>query len=165
MATPRVFVSSTCYDLKYIRENLKYFIRNIGYEPVLSEEGSVFYDPTKHTHESCLVEVPNCQLFVLVIGGRFGGEFNGEITSITNKEYREAINKKIPVFALVDANVYSDHYIYTKNRKNHKIDYSKITYPSIDNHAIEIFNFIDEVRKQSINNALIPFRDFNDIEN
>ena len=38
MAVPRVFVSSTCYDLKYIRENLKYFIRSLGYEPVLSEE-------------------------------------------------------------------------------------------------------------------------------
>ncbi len=30
MPTPRVFVSSTCYDLKYIRENLKFFIRNLG---------------------------------------------------------------------------------------------------------------------------------------
>lgn len=27
MATPRIFVSSTCYDLKYIRENLKFFVR------------------------------------------------------------------------------------------------------------------------------------------
>jgi len=26
MPTPRVFVSSTCYDLKYIPENLKFFI-------------------------------------------------------------------------------------------------------------------------------------------
>jgi hypothetical protein len=42
MATPRVFISSTCYDLKYIRENLKFFIQNAGYEPVLSEEGNVF---------------------------------------------------------------------------------------------------------------------------
>lgn len=37
MAVPRVFVSSTWYDLKYIRENLKYFIRGLGYEPVLAE--------------------------------------------------------------------------------------------------------------------------------
>ena len=49
MAIPRVFVSSTCYDLKYIRENLKYFIRTLGYEPVLSEEGSVYYDPQRDT--------------------------------------------------------------------------------------------------------------------
>jgi hypothetical protein len=39
MAAPKVFVSSTWYDLRYIRENLKYFISNLRYEPVLSEEG------------------------------------------------------------------------------------------------------------------------------
>ena len=46
MPAPRVFVSSTCYDLRYIRENLKFFIRTLGFEPVLSEEGAVFYDPS-----------------------------------------------------------------------------------------------------------------------
>ena len=51
MAIPRVFISSTCYDLKYIRGNLLYLVRSLGYEPVLSEEGDVFYDPGKHTHD------------------------------------------------------------------------------------------------------------------
>lgn len=165
MAIPRVFVSSTCYDLKYIRENLKYFIRSLGYEPILSEEGAVFYDPTKHTHDSCLTEVPNCQLFVLIIGGRFGGEFKGKTSSITNEEYREAIRRKIPVFALVESAVYSDHQVFNTNRKNKSIDSSKIIYPSIDKYAIKVFDFIDEVRLQAINNALVPFRDFTDIEN
>ena len=45
MAIPRVFISSTCYDLKYIRENLRFFIKTIGYDPILSEEGGIFYDP------------------------------------------------------------------------------------------------------------------------
>lgn len=164
MAIPRVFISSTCYDLKYIRENLKYFIRTIGYEPVLSEEGAVFYDPAQHTHDSCIVEVPNCQLFVLIIGGRYGGDFKGKSTSITNEEYREAIRQKIPVFALVESNVYSDHYVYSENKTNKKIDASSIIYPSIEKNNTKIFDFIDEVRKQAINNAIVPFKDFNDIE-
>ena len=95
MAFPRVFVSSTCYDLKYIRENLKYFIRRLGYEPVLSEEGSVFFDPNLHTHDACIAEVPNCHMFVVIIGGRFGAQFKGETHSITNAEYREAVRLKI----------------------------------------------------------------------
>jgi len=93
MAIPRVFVASTCYDLKYIRENLKYFIKTLGYDPILSEEGSIFFDPSKHTHDSCLSEVSNCQLFVLIIGGRFGGKYKDSPKSITNMEYEEA--KKI----------------------------------------------------------------------
>lgn len=101
MAIPRVFVSSTCYDLKYIRENLKYFIKRLGYEPVLSEEGSVFFNPCLHTQDACIAEVPNCQIFVLLIGGRFGAKFKAEKHSITNAEYREAVRLKIPIFALV----------------------------------------------------------------
>lgn len=163
MASPRVFISSTCYDLKYIRENLKYFIKTIGYEPILSEEGSVFFDPKIHTHDACLNEVPNCQLFVLIIGGRFGGKFKDSDMSITNAEFKEAKIKKIPIFSLVEQAVHSDHYVYRQNLKNSNVNAQQIQYPSVDNY--KIFEFMDEVRLSSINNALVPFHDFNDIEN
>lgn len=162
MAIPRVFISSTCYDLKHIRENLKYFVRTIGYEPVLSDEGDVFYSPSSHTHDSCLKEVSTCQIFVLIIGGRYGGEFKGTSHSITNNEYREAIKNNIPVFALVEQSVHSDHYLYQRNTKENPDFAEKIAYPSCDN--IKIFHFIDEVRKQAENNALFPFKDFSDME-
>ena len=93
MAIPRVFISSTCYDLKYIRENLKFFVKTIGYEPVLSEDGDVFYNPTGHTHESCLSEVVTCQIFVLIIGGRYGGKYKESEKSITNMEYEDMLSK------------------------------------------------------------------------
>lgn len=117
MAVPRVFVSSTCYDLKYIRENIKYFINNMGFESILSENGDVFYDPDQHTHDACLTEVQNCQMFVLIIGGRYGGNYRKEDKSITNKEYEEAVKDRIPVFALVERNVWSEHFVYQKIKK------------------------------------------------
>ena len=160
MAVPRVFVSSTCYDLKYIRENIRYFINNMGFESILSEDGDVFYAPDQHTHDSCLTEVQNCQMFVLIIGGRYGGNYKQEDISITNKEYEEAVKDKIPVFALVEKNVWSDHLVYQKNRKNKNVE--SIIYPNVDN--IKIFDFIDEVRKSENNNAIYPFGDFKDIE-
>lgn len=159
MARPRVFISSTCYDLKYIRENLKYFVKTIGYEPVLSEEGSIFFNPSKHTHDACIAEVPNTQIFVLIIGGRYGGKFKDGDHSITNAEYREAVKLKIPVFALVEQQVYNDHGVYIKNKE---VDLSNFKFPSVDN--IKIFDFIDEVRSNSINNAIVPFKDFSDME-
>lgn len=162
MATPRVFISSTCYDLKYIRENLKYFIRTIGYDPIMSEEGSIFYNPKQHTQDACLSEVPNCQIFVLIIGGRYGTVLEGKDKSITNAEYKEAVGKKIPVFAIVEQGTYNDYFLYKENIKNDFIDENKITYPSADSTAI--FEFIDEVRSNSINNAIVGFRDFSDIE-
>ena len=161
MAVPRVFVSSTCYDLKYIRENLKYFIHRLGYQPVLSDEGSVFYNPNLHAHDACIAEVPNCQMFVLIIGGRFGSKYKSETHSITNAEYREAVRLKIPIFALIEQSVYNDSKVYSHNRENKAIDAKKINYPSID--KTDIFDFIDEVRSNAVNNAIVPFRDFTDI--
>ena len=162
MAIPRVFISSTCYDLRYIRENLKYFIKTLGYEPVLSEEGSIYFDPTLSTQDSCLREVPSCQLFVLIIGGRFGEAYKHTETSITNVEYREAVKSKIPVFALVDNSVHSEYFVYQKNKNNPEINENKIVYPSVD--STKIFDFIEEVRRNSVNNALVPFTDFSDTE-
>lgn len=162
MAIPRVFISSTCYDLKHIRENLKYFVKTIGYEPVLSDDGDVYYGVDQHTHDACLKEVETCQLFILIIGGRYGGEHNEKEGSITNNEYREAVKNKIPVFALVENAVHSDHYTYITNKKTNPDFYEQINYPSIDN--IKIFGFVDEVRKNSLNNAIVPFNDFSDME-
>lgn len=163
MASPRVFISSTCYDLKYIRENLRFFIRTIGYEPILSEDGDVFYNPRAHTHDACISEVSTCQIFVLIIGGRFGGKFKDSEKSITNMEYAEAVKLGIPIFALVENSVYSEHNVFNENKKkNKKIKPEDIAYPSVDN--VRIFDFIDEVRKNVINNSIFPFKDFSDIE-
>jgi hypothetical protein len=41
MARPRIFISSTYYDLKYIRASLDLFIESLGFEPVLSEKGDI----------------------------------------------------------------------------------------------------------------------------
>ncbi|MEZ9593144.1 DUF4062 domain-containing protein [Shewanella sp. 10N.261.52.F9] len=162
MAIPRVFISSTCYDLKHIRENLKYFVKTIGYEPVLSDDGDVYYGVDQHTHDACLKEVETCQLFILIIGGRYGGEHKDKEGSITNNEYREAIKNNIPVFALVESAVHSDHHTYLTNKKTNPDIFEQINYPSIDN--IKIFGFVDEVRKNSLNNAIVPFNDFSDME-
>src|SRR4051812_2977017 len=121
MATPRVFISSTWYDLRYIRENIKYFVRTVGYEPILSEEGSVFYDPRIHVQDACLGEIPNTQMVILIIGGRYGSEYLGTSDSVTNREYREAARLRIPIFALVEQAVYNDFQLYLANRQNRSV--------------------------------------------
>jgi len=77
VAVPTVFVSSTFYDLRYVREGMARFIDLIGFNPVLSEEGTVFYDPSTTAADACLAEVLNADLFVLLIGGRYGSTFPG----------------------------------------------------------------------------------------
>lgn len=162
MAVPRVFVSSTCYDLKHIRENLKYFIKSLGYESVLSDDGDVYYDTESHTHDACLKEVETCQIFILIIGGRYGGEFNNSDKSITNHEYKVAVEKELPIFTLVESAVYGEHFTYAKNKKDNPEIYQKVKYPNSD--STKIFDFIDEVRKQKVNNGFSTFHNYLDIE-
>lgn len=164
MANPRVFVSSTCYDLAEIRDNLVDFIRSFGFDPILSERGDVFYHPDLHTHESCLSEVGNCQMFILIIGGRFGGSYRSDPEkSIVNAEYLAAKEEGIPTFTFVKRNVYSDHHVYVSNRATGVLQ--EIQFPSIDKqeHAVRIFEFIDQVRSAPVNNGYFAFEFARDI--
>ena len=165
MATPKVFISSTCFDLGEIRDQLQKFVRSFGFEPILSEYGDIFYHPDLHTHESCVYEISNCQLFILIIGGRFGGQYISDKTkSITNAEYEAAKRQKIPIFSYVKSGVLSSHHVYKQNKDNDFV--GKIEYPSIEKneHALEIFRFIDEVRRAPNNNSLESFEKFTEIE-
>jgi hypothetical protein len=165
MAVPKVFVSSTCYDLKEIRDNLYEFIDSLGYIPVFSDKNDVFYHPDLHTHEACLKEIESCQLFILLIGGRFGGTYvYDDKKSIVNAEYDAAKKLNLPIFTFVLKEVYSNQFTYTTNLKNGMAD--KIDYPAIaqQKYAKNIFEFIISVRKSDENNGLFEFEFARDIK-
>lgn len=166
MAVPKVFVSSTCYDLKEIRDNLHEFIDSIGYIPVFSDKNDVFYHPDLHTHEACLKEIETCQLFILIIGGRFGGTYKYDQTkSIVNAEYDAAKKLNLPIFAFVQKDVYSNQFTYIKNQQNNIAE--KIYYPAIaeQSYSKNIFDFIISVRKADENNGVFEFEFARDIKN
>lgn len=163
MAAPNVFVSSTFYDLRYIRERISFFVRSLGYVPTLSEEGAVFFDPRREVADSCLAEIPNCQIFILIIGGRYGSTVPGTEQSVTNAEFNEAARLKLPVFAMVEQGTYSDFRLYQANQGRTDLDPAAITYPHTDD--VRIFEFIATVQARAINNALVPFSTWGDIEN
>jgi Domain of unknown function (DUF4062) len=172
MATLRVFVSSTAYDLGVLRSALKGFIDNLGFEPILSEYSDVLFDPREHTHASCIAEVKNCDMVLLVVGSRFGGETIPSVLSglghqvdeilssnsdhqfsITQAECLTAFAQGIPVFTFVDSGVLHDYKVYTLNSD------VKITYPSISqpDTAEFIFGFIQFLQRRSYGNAVVPF--------
>ena len=66
--TPVVFVSSTCYDLKQVREDLKdFFENNYGFQAMLSEFDSFPIDPCIGTFENCLSNVDqSADIFILI---------------------------------------------------------------------------------------------------
>ncbi|MGV7240640.1 DUF4062 domain-containing protein [Caballeronia sp. M23-90] len=188
MANLKIFVSSTCYDLQAVRGQLRAVLTSIGYEPVMSDHSDVIYDPRAHTHASCLREVQNCDMLVLLLGSRFGGTIvpkaleaidltalselsradrfldeNSKL-SITQAEVLQAIQFGIPVFAFVDAGVMRDYLTHEKNKK--KAIINEIKFSSIDKQetASYIFEFINFLRLRSENNSVYEFARFEDID-
>lgn len=138
---PVVFVSSTCYDLKQVREDLKsFFEQNYGFQAMLSEFDSFPIDPCKGTFENCLNNVDkSADVFVLIVGSRYG-YITDKGKSITNLEYLHARAKGIPTFVFVDKQIYNNMMVW---RSNKDADFSLL----VDNS--KIFEFVSEIYEKS----------------
>ena len=138
---PTIFISSTCYDLKQVREDLKdFFEQNYGFITMLSEFDSFPIDPCIGTFENCLNNVDTlADIFVLIIGKRYGYVMDSG-KSITNLEYLHAKSKGIPLFVFVDKELYNQIPIWKTNKEG---DFSSI----VDNP--QIFQFVSEIYNES----------------
>ena len=76
MAKPRVFISSTFYDLRQIRVELDKFIESLGYEPVRNEEGDIPYGKEDALQDYCYKEISNIDILISIIGIRYGSPAN-----------------------------------------------------------------------------------------
>ena len=139
-SAPAVFVSSTFYDLKQVRENLREFIASLGYRPLLSELPSFPVDPNESTVDNCrrIVE-QEADMLVLVIGGRYGSPIPKDLKSVTNVEYLTARAKGIPVFAFVEQRVLAQLPTW---KRNPTADFTD----TVD--TPKLFEFIDKVRAE-----------------
>ena len=92
MAKPRVFISSTFYDLRHVREDVERFVLELGYEAVRHETGGIAYGKDEPPEEYAYREVELCDIIVAIIGGRFGSQSQqDERHSISQRELARAV--------------------------------------------------------------------------
>ena len=94
MAAPRVFISSTYYDLKQVRNNIGDFIKDLGYEPVMHERSGVAYTQNDPLEFDCYHELASCDIVICIIGNHFGSKSSENELSITMNELKTAIKNK-----------------------------------------------------------------------
>lgn len=171
MAKPRVFVSSTYYDLKHVRASLDGFIQSLGFDTILSEKGEIAFHPDIPLDESCYREAASCDIFMLIVGGRYGSiASSGETIqsgdepavheryeSVTKKEFESAQDRDIPTYVCVDRAVYAEYETYKRNRDNHETRYAHVD-------SVNIFRFLDTILAKKKNNPVHKFDKFTDIE-
>ncbi len=101
-----MFVSSTFYDLRYLRADLHLFERETGFELVLFERGNIPYDGRLKLEESCLEEIVKCDIVVSIIGSRSGTDSKTfPDRSITRREVERAVELGRQLFVFVERSV------------------------------------------------------------
>lgn len=153
MAKPRVFVSSTCYDLKELRSQIREFINNYGYDAVLSEYGDIFFEYGTHPQDACFAEVTKCHIFLLIIGNTYGSFYHNADTikpaSVTMKEFEEALDKKIPKHIFINRFVEYDYQNYSRAWAN------KLKLSKTEGQLLENYKEADKLKDEF--DALYPF--------
>lgn len=169
MAKPRIFVSSTYYDLRHIRDRLEAFIETFGYDPVLFESGDIPFRHDAPLDESCYAEIQLCHILILIVGGRYGNPTSRDkaqaselldkkfefYNSITRKEYITARDRDIPIFIFVEKNVLAEYDTYKQN-KDRTVAYAHV-------ESVNVFRLLDEIVSRERNNFIRGFERFDDI--
>jgi len=139
MGKTRIFISSTCYDLSQIRQDLKDSIAAMGHIPVMSEDKEFPVNPMASTVENCIEAVKKeADIFVLIIGNRYGYKLESG-QSITNTEFLTAVLKGIPIYTFTQKSMI---HVLPLWKKNPNADYSDY----VDD--TKVFEFIEDVRSK-----------------
>lgn len=156
MAKPKIFLSSTYYDLKQVRADIEKFIRELGYEPVLNEQGNIPYGKEDKLEAYCYKEINNVDILVSIIGGRYGSDSKFEKHSVSQMELKTAYELNKQVYIFIEKSIYNEYQFYLANKDNESV---KFTYA--DN--IKIHQFIEYVESLPNNNTIHGFETSNDI--
>lgn len=156
MASPRVFISSTCYDLRQVRADPQKFIKSLGFEPILSERGSVPYGRHERLEDDCYREVNHCDILVSIIGGRYGSPAAHEPYSVSQREVQTAIEQGKQVYIFVEEPVWAEYHTYLHNK-----DVEGIKFRHVDDRRI--YEFLEELTSLRTLNPTFQFSDADSI--
>ena len=149
MAKPRIFVSSTYYDLRPIRALLEQFIRQYGFEPILNERGHIPYGSEEKPEQYAYKEIENCDILVAIVGSKFGTESTEGKYSISQRELKTAHEQEKQIYIFVENNVFTEFRTYMANKSIAGF------VPAYGD--IRVYEFLEEIEKYSKNNSISSF--------
>ena len=136
---PNVFLSSTMYDLSELRAQLRQFVDGLDWHAVMSEHESFPIEANQTTVENCRRNVrENADVFVMVVGARYGTVDTESDKSVTNLEFVEARARGVPVYVFVSRDVLAQLRVWESNPE---ADYSGVV------DTPRVFEFIESFRK------------------
>jgi len=156
MARPRIFISSTFFDLRQVRADLDRFVKELGYDTVRNETGGIPYGKDQKLEDYCYKEISEIDILVGIVGGRFGSEAERGNYSITQVEIKTAIEQNKQVYIFIEKNVLAEYQTYLINKENETTKYRFV-------EDKKIYKFIEEIHALPKNNIVHPFETALDI--
>lgn len=159
----KVFISSTSHDLEDLRPEVAKALADWGFEPVWHESPDFPVEDGLHSHDVCLAEVKECDIYLLIIGRRYGGTYAGnkhpkEDISITWYETKIAFQENKRMLKFVREKVWDERATYKCNLK----EGINIKTFHVDNP--KVFEFIDFIIQQPVNNWIDIFKNVVDLK-
>ncbi len=159
----KVFISSTCFDLKDLRSKLAKALKEWGYMPIWNESPDFPKKHGLHSHDTCIDAVKECDIYLLIIDKRYGGTYAGnkyprEDIGITWYETKIAFQENKEIHTFVRDEVWNERPTYKKNLeegiqiKPHHVDNPKV------------FEFIDFIVHLPRDNWIDTFKDSVDLK-
>jgi hypothetical protein len=147
------------------------------------------FDPSQHTHKSCVDELTTCDVVVLIIGNRWGNEARPEFlenlsvdllkgdesadiatvlkekhVSVTQLEALTAFQSKIPVFTFAEQGVLQERRFFEANDEMAREGKIKLPSGTDFTTAGYIFDFLRYVEGRSTGNAIFGFSKVSEIQ-
>jgi hypothetical protein len=119
---PKVFVSSTVYDLIDARAEVEHLLREMRLIPVVSGSATSGFQPLtdRNSIETCLANLRQCDAVIVILCQRYGPTLEAAgfpDVSATHLEYNEARSVGKPIHMYVRDRLEADYCIRKKNTK------------------------------------------------
>jgi hypothetical protein len=148
----KIFVSSVSSGLEEIRERVNREIEELGHKPIFFESNDFAKSSQTSMVKTCLKEIENSDMYILIIGEEVGFKLVELEKSVTHLELRKAIstNKKMLVFV---QDYIKTAYFREFSRISKDLKKQKKKEPTFDeiikklsNHSIkkEVFNIVHD---------------------
>ncbi len=140
MNPKKIFICSTCHDLKDLRAELKNALQKWGYEPILSEySGEFSVEVGVDSYTACVEAVKKSDMLILIVGKRYGGRVPDEDISITELEYNTAAENGIHRINFCSKEIWNLVQVWKENQD--------MKFPKDFKDGHEIMKFLDRIRK------------------
>lgn len=156
MSVPKVFISSTYYDLKQYRINIENFIKSLGYEPVMHERAAIAYSQNQPLEKDCYTELTFCEIVVCIIGNHFGSQSSESDLSVTMEELKTALKEKKKIYVFISKDVFYENKTYKLNKDNEN-------FKSAYTDNIKIHEYIAELTENVNDHYIAPFETTDEI--